>query len=197
MTAGDLARFIDRMTGPLRRRVALMIGRGVVRLVDDTPKLQVLQVDALAGETLGGVEHFQPYGLTSHAHPGAECVLVSVGGSRDHAIVLVVDDRRYRIQSLAPGEVTIYDALGQRIDLQADGTIRILATTTIKIACDDVQIGDVGGGVMRRLIDERLIALFNNHRHGSQSAPIVYGPDQIHVEGGGSNPTTTHHTKAD
>ena len=86
----------------------LMIGRAVLSLVDDARKLQVVQVQALAPETLDGVERFQQYGMTSHPHPGAECVVLAVGGMRQHPIVIAVDDRRYRVTGLEGGEVCIY-----------------------------------------------------------------------------------------
>ena len=73
---------VERLTLPLRRRVMLMVGRAVLALVDDDPKLQVLQLAALRPETLETVERFQEYGFTSVPEPGAEAVLVCPGGIR-------------------------------------------------------------------------------------------------------------------
>ena len=114
---------INRWIAPLKRRLTLMIGRSVLRLVDDTMQLQSLQVEALADETLDGVERFQQYGFTSHPHPEAEAVMLSVAGERANAVVIAVEDRRYRITSLTAGEVALYDDQGQRVVLQRDGII--------------------------------------------------------------------------
>ena len=97
-----------RLMRELKRRVLLTVGRAVLALVDDSRKLQIVQVQGLAAETLDEVERFQQYGVTSHPHPGAECVVVAVGGMRQHSLVIAVDDRRYRIENLLRGEVCVY-----------------------------------------------------------------------------------------
>jgi len=99
---------VSRMMQPLRDRVMLMVARAVLRLVNDAAGIQRVQFSALKGETRGNAEHFQPYGFTSVAHPGAEAVVLFLGGNRDHPIVVVIDDRRYRIQGLQGGELAIY-----------------------------------------------------------------------------------------
>lgn len=116
-----MIRALDKLVAPLRRRVMLMVGRAVVRLVADGLKLQELQLTLLAGETLDGVERLQEYGLSSHPHPGAEAAVVFVGGSRNHGLVIAVDDRRYRLKSLQPGEVALYDDQGQVVHLKRQG----------------------------------------------------------------------------
>lgn len=103
-----MRRTIAAMIAPLRRRVLLSIGRAVLTLIDDARKLQVVQVQGLARETLDGVERVQQYGFTAHPHPGAECVVVAVGGMRQHLLVIAADDRRYRVTDLARGEVCLY-----------------------------------------------------------------------------------------
>ena len=103
-----LRQTVERLMWPLRRRVALMVGRAVLALVDDEPALQVLQVRALRDETLDGVERFQQYGFTSHPHPDAEVLLLSFGGMRQHAVAVAVDDRRHRPTGLQAGEVCLY-----------------------------------------------------------------------------------------
>lgn len=104
----DLIRAVERLVAPLWRRTLLMVGRAVLRVVDDEAKLQAVQVEGLAGEVLDRAERFQGYGLSSHPHPGAECVLLAVGGQRQHPIVVAIDDRRHRPTGLAAGEVCLY-----------------------------------------------------------------------------------------
>lgn len=114
---------MDRLLGPLKRRIMLMIGRAVVELVNDGVKLQGLQISLLEGEVRANVERFQNYGITSHPLPGAEAIAASVMGNRDHCVVIAVDDRRYRLQGLEAGEVALYDDLGQKVHLTRTGIV--------------------------------------------------------------------------
>ncbi|OHD24777.1 MAG: hypothetical protein A2Y38_07775 [Spirochaetes bacterium GWB1_59_5] len=118
-------RTVQKLTAPLARRVRLMVGRAVLTLVDDSLKLQGLQVRLLDGELRSDVERMQEYGFTSHPHPGAEAAVVFVGGSRDHGLVIAVDDRRYRLKALAAGEVAFYDDQGQAVHLKRDKTLHV------------------------------------------------------------------------
>lgn len=114
-------RTVTKLIGPLKRRVLLMIGRGVLKLIDDAGGIQHVQLVALEGETLDRVERFQEYGFTSVPHPGAEAVLAAAGGDRGHGLVVGVEDRRYRLVGLAGGEVAIYDDLEQKVHLKRNG----------------------------------------------------------------------------
>jgi phage baseplate assembly protein V len=93
----------------LARAVRLMVGRAVLSLVKDSLKMQGVQLTALSGETLDDVERFEDYGLTSKPVAGAEAVIASVGGVRDHAVVVALADRRYRPRGvMADGDVALY-----------------------------------------------------------------------------------------
>lgn len=125
-------RALTRMVAPLKRRVMLMVGRGIVRLVNDSLKLQELQVSLLADEVRNGLEHVQAYGFSAHPHPGAEAVVVFIGGNRDHGLVIAVGDRRYRLTGLAQGEVALYTdedaAGGHRVVLRRGRVVEIVAS---------------------------------------------------------------------
>ena len=71
-----------------------------------------------------GAERIQSYGFTSHPLPGADALVLAVGGMRQHPVVLV-DDRRHRMKGLAEGEVGIYSSHGQTIILKANGDIDV------------------------------------------------------------------------
>ena len=131
---------LSRMLAPTLRRVALMVSRAVVELVDDTKRMQTLQASALADEVHDGVERFQNYGFTACPHPGAEGIAVSVGGTRDHLVVIAVDDRRYRLKALAEGEVAIYTDEGDRIVIRRGGTIQVVAATKLQIQAPAVEM---------------------------------------------------------
>jgi phage baseplate assembly protein V len=114
---------LARMLSPISRRVRLMISRAVVKAVNDATKLQGLQVRLLGDEVRDSVERFQNYGHSACPHAGAEAIYLSVGGARDHGVVICVDDRRFRLQNLKPGESALYDDLGQVVHLTRDGIV--------------------------------------------------------------------------
>lgn len=114
---------IKQMVSPLQRRVALMVSRAVIVMVNDSLKMQGVQVNLMADVTRDGVERFQNYGITSNPHPGAEAIVVSIGGNQDHGIAIAVDDRRYRISGLSEGEVALYDDLGHKVYLTRTGLV--------------------------------------------------------------------------
>lgn len=122
-----LVDLIRKMTAPLRVRIANMVARAVVRLADDSGGIQSLQLDILDGETRDGIERIQQYGLTSRPLDGAEAVVLFVDGSREHGLIVSVDDRRYRVASLEPGEVCLYNDQGAKATLKADGSIEVTA----------------------------------------------------------------------
>jgi phage baseplate assembly protein V len=172
----------------------LMVGRAVVRLVDDSARLQLLQVAALEGETRDNVERLQEYGFTSHPLAGAEACMVSVGGNRSHGLIIAVDDRRYRLTGLASGEVAIYDDQGQVVHLKRDH-ILVRSATRVEIEAplchmtgDLVVDGDVDSGkTITAAIDVRdqagaktmagMRASFNTHTHPGDSGGTTGTPN--------------------
>lgn len=161
---------------PLSRRVRLMVARAVLKLINDGPALQELQLQLLADEVRGRAERFQNYGFTSVPLPGAEAVAVSVGGSRSHLVVIAVDDRRHRLRDLEPGEVAIYTDQGDRIVIKRDGNILVHASTLVRVECPRTEFsGDVhvegsitcendvsdANGSMQEVRDT-----YNGHTHG-------------------------------
>lgn len=170
-----------RALRPLAQAVRLMVGRALVHLVDDATRLQSLQVGLLADE-VRNAERFQQYGFTSHPQPGAEAVAVCAGGARDHVLVIAVDDRRYRLRSLAQGEVALYTDEGDRIHLQRGGIVRVQAATKVIVDAPTVQMtGDlaVGGNVTAGgdVADHGgantmagMRTAYNDHRHAGGAA---------------------------
>ncbi len=120
-----VARTVSRLVAPLSRRVRLMARRAVVKLVYDDPKMQELQLAIFSGEVRDRVERWEDYGFSSHPIPGAEALVLALGGNTDHGAVVKVGDRRYRIRGLAQGEVAFYDDQGQVVHLKRDKTIHV------------------------------------------------------------------------
>lgn len=102
---------IRRLTDPLRRQLADLVTRAVVSRVTEGKGMQLLQVKLLE-EAHDGAEHFQPYGFTAVPLAGAEAVMLSAGGFRNHLLIVAVSDRRYRKKDLQPGESALYNNAG-------------------------------------------------------------------------------------
>lgn len=130
----------EKLLAPLRVRIANLVSRGLVSLVNDETKLQELQLALLDEETREAVERFQQYGFTSVPQKGAEAVVLFVGGRRDHGLVLAVDDRRYRLKGLEGGEVALYTDEGDSIVLRRGGTVEVTAATKVVVAAPLVEL---------------------------------------------------------
>lgn len=135
--AGSMADVVNRMLRPIAGRVQMMIGRAVIAAIADDRQAQALQLELLTDEVQDGVERFQGYGFTSHPHPGAEALVAFVGGTRSHGVVVQVEDRRYRLKNLAPGEVALFDDLGQAVHLKRD---RIAIESPLKVSIDAPEV---------------------------------------------------------
>lgn len=122
----------SRLVAPMMRRVRLMLGRAVVNIVNDTLKAQNMQVSMLDDETPDEVERLQNYGLISVPLAGAEAVVGCIGADRDHAVALVVEDRRYRPTGLEDGDTGVYHYEGHRLRLTKEGKV-ILTCKTLQI----------------------------------------------------------------
>ena len=131
------------------KRLAL---RGVVTLINSALKLQAVQLKTLGNLLLDGLEHFEPFGLTANAKPGAEAIVLSLGGSLGNAIVIAVADRRYRLTGLASGEVALYDAFGNTIVLHQDH-IAINGLSKVTVNSPLVSLGGDGCAAVARVGD--------------------------------------------
>jgi phage gp45-like len=163
---------ISGLVRPVTRRVRSLLSRGTVLLTAERG-LEQMQVALHVGEVRNNVERFGQYGFTSRPHPGAEVVVGAIGGDRGHCVVLAVEDRRYRIKSLAAGEVAIYTDEGDSIVLKrgrvieiSTGTLRVSGAVevigNVTVTGDVTSSGNVADGV-RSMAADRVI--FNTHVH--------------------------------
>lgn len=140
---------IGRLLEPLRRRLAGVVFRGVVKAVRSDRKMQELQVVLLAGEVLDRVELAEQYGFTSAPNADAEVFGVCVGGDRGHPIAFAAADRRHRPTTLAAGEVLIYSSHGQRVLLKADGAVEVSGATSVKVNASTAIELEAGGSFVK------------------------------------------------
>lgn len=165
---------MDKVLGPLVRRIRLALGRGIIRLVADGAGIQTVQLDLMANETRSKVERFQEYGFTSVPLAGAEAAVIFMGGNRDHGIVVAVDDRRYRLKALAAGEVALYTDEGDKIHFKRGNTIEITTDNLVVNAAEGVTFNTPLVRASGDIIDnyatngdniEEMRAIFNAHVH--------------------------------
>lgn len=130
---------LQRLLAPVMRGIRLLFGRGVLTGVNDSLKAQNVQLTALDGETFDEVERPQQYGHISVPLPGAEVVFACLGGSRDQATVLVVEDRRYRPTGLPAGDSGLYHYEGHRLRLTQDGRC-IITCKTLEVVAEQEAI---------------------------------------------------------
>ncbi len=122
-------------------RLEDVLARGTVTAADGSKKMRELQAQFLADEVRDELEHAEPYGFTSepHADGREDAFALFFDGDRSHGIVFCVADRRYRIKPLKPGEVAVYDDLGQKVYLTRTGIlIETPENLTAKVAKDVV-----------------------------------------------------------
>ena len=136
----ELMRTVSKALDLLQRKIALLLTRGTGLRVNSTASMQTLQVEALSGETLDEIEHFEPYGFTSSPLPGHEALIASLGGNRDHAICFVASDRRYRLKNLANGEVALWTDEGDFIHFKRGNHIHVNATSKVTASAPNVDV---------------------------------------------------------
>lgn len=191
----QLLKVIGKLLAPVERRIKTIITRGVVKLVDPSLMMQELQIKVF-GQVLDKVEHFEPYGFTSHPQENAEALLASLGGRRGHTVAVCVADRNFRLKNTQPGEVALYTDEGDVIHFKRNNIIDIKSASTINAIAPDVNINasskvslttpeceitgnlTVGGDVSdatSSMADMRTV--YNGHTHtgdngGSTSPPL-------------------------
>jgi phage baseplate assembly protein V len=111
------------------KRAYLGASRATITKVADGKKMQEIDVDITSDESRQGVERPQNYGFTSNPLPpsangdAAEAIMVGMGGSRSHPVVVAIDDRRHRLKDIKSGESAQYDDQGQKVHLTRDGIV--------------------------------------------------------------------------
>jgi len=162
--------------------------RGVVRHVNTAPAVMLVQGDGLNGEQLQATEYFQHYGLTSSPPPGAMLVVLPVGGSTAHGILIATEHGSYRLKNLAPGESALYDDQGQKVHITRNGIVvdgagkQVTITNTPKVRMEtELEVTgeikdrcDTSGKTMSGMRNT-----YNNHTHNDPQGGTVNVPNQV------------------
>lgn len=120
ITADAIRKVVRDIVKPLQNKVLLLVGRGILLAVNDSTKIQQLQVTLLADEVKDQVESFAHFGFTSNPPDNTEVIMVSVAGSRDHGVVIATENRELRLKGLASGDTAIYNKNGKYFWLDGD-----------------------------------------------------------------------------
>jgi len=105
------------------RRVLLAIGRGRVTTANDGGPVQKLQAKFSDFETHDNLPRLAEYGLTSNPPIGSDAIVVFLGGDRSNGVVIATGHQLSRMKGLLPGEVAIFDDLGQSAYLTRAGIV--------------------------------------------------------------------------
>lgn len=177
-----ITRIVNQMVAPLARRVRLVASRGTITAVNDTDGVQTCQVTLLSGERISDVQVVQMFGSSGHTLPGATCVVLCMGGSRSHPVVIALDHPAHRFRDLEPGEWVAYNAVGDFIRLKSDGTahvkaaLKVLLETPLSHCTGDLHAdGNVsdGAGTMATMRVQH-----NSHNHPT-AAPGAPSPPSV------------------
>ncbi len=128
-----IQRLFNQMIAPLKRKVLLMIGRGIMLAVDSSKDIQLSSVNLLADETKDKTEVFQHFGFTSNIPQDSELIFLSVGGNREHGIIIGSENRTLRLKNLNVGDTAIYNKNGKYVWIEGDN---------IKMLVDKIQVNN-------------------------------------------------------
>lgn len=118
-------RQIMELIRPVKNRIRNVVARAVIGIVDESKKLQLVQLGILKGEDADGYENFQGFGFKSVPLPGAEAVAVFPDADRGVGLVVATEDRRHRPTGWNGGEAGTYNAFSAQMRHKDDGTTEI------------------------------------------------------------------------
>lgn len=110
----DVMRHVERRLAGLRlafRARLSTLGKGAA--------VQLVQADALAGERLQAAELFQHFGFTSGPPPGTQLIVLPLGGSTAHSVIIATENGAYRVD-VQSGEACIYSMWGDKVHLKQE-----------------------------------------------------------------------------
>lgn len=127
------------MIDVIRREVARALAgvrqgtRAVLRSMVTTTRVQRVNAEALAGETLQDVELMQQFGFTSAPPEGTQLILIPLGGRTSAGVVVATEHGSYRFKVDAQGEAALYNQWGDLIHLKQDRSIRVVADLKVRL----------------------------------------------------------------
>jgi phage baseplate assembly protein V len=168
----DFQARLRRYIKPLENRVMNFMGKCVVSFVNNSKDIQLLQCDFGNGEVRGGIENLGQFGMSSNPLPGAQAVVLFMGGNRDHGIALAVDDGRYRLK-LGAGEVAVHNAYGDKVTMKANGDVIVDARAKVQInGATGIELIGVPAGLPIGVVVQSSICSFSGGPHPMGSTSV-------------------------
>ncbi len=96
------------MLEDLKAKIFLLIGRGVLKALDASGKMQTVQVSGLKSEIISDIERPQPYGLETYPEAGTEAIIIFPNGNRDQGLAIIINDRDNKPEDLSEGDVHVW-----------------------------------------------------------------------------------------
>ena len=124
---------------PLDRRIRSLASRTTITRVDDADLAQRVQVTALALERIPQAARVQMFGLTSNPPAGSTALLISIGGSRTHCVVIGADHES-RPRDLLPGESQLYNQFGDFVYLTEAGETHVKARSKVVVEAPEAHV---------------------------------------------------------
>lgn len=192
MTHHQLKAMIQRCLLPILSRTQMMVGKAILKAVNDKTAIQLVKIAGIADEVQDEVERIQPYGFTTNVPLGGESIVINIGGNKDHPIVIMIDHAQYRIKNLKSGEVIMYDKTGSTILFDENGEFQFSPSgkkSTFKgeINTDDkiIATGNIesGGDV------KDILGTLNEVRIDLAALKVTYNA-HTHISAAPGSPTT-------
>jgi len=125
-------------------RIQMMVCKALLASVDDTKEIQLVNIIALEGEVQNKLERLQEYGFTSNPPLNAECLVLYLGGNKDHGIVIKSGAGANRKKPLLPGEASVYTKFGNYLHLKTTGKNELYSVVGNDVI-GFVNLGALGG----------------------------------------------------
>ncbi len=135
-----MQRALSKLLAPINRRIRQIATRAIVSAINTDTALVALTARVSESELLARLEYFEPYGFTASPPVGSEAIVLSLGGRREHTVVLQVANRQFRLKGLSTGDVALYNKNGDKIVLNNDGNAEVTVSKKIKMKCPNIEL---------------------------------------------------------
>lgn len=128
---------IDATLQAIKRKIFLMIGRGIISTWNNSGGTALVQIKGLNGETITGIEFLSAYGFEARPSAG-QVAVIYINGNRDQGIVVAAHDRDSR-PKIEDDESQMYSKFGGYVKCNKDGNVEIQGAADFAVAYTDLK----------------------------------------------------------